>query len=161
MIDVSKCEYEESFRDEDNNCTVYYFTYPKDLGDTEFYSEEDYGNVVSMCISLTADDGGGFYMQMSPTVEEDDVFMDVDWRSLYLDRNYTEETVQQLLDMAPDILPTEMNVPLSGDYGDDLYKQICEYASDFLSEKTGFCHKGFEIDIQIKASKIQWDTSEG
>ena len=116
MINVSKCEYEEYFRDEDNNCTVYYFIYPKDLGETEFYSEEDYGNVVSMCISLTMEDGGGFYMQMSPTVEEDDVLTDVDWRSLYLDINYTEDTIQQLLDLAPYNLPTDMLIPLSGDY---------------------------------------------
>lgn len=72
-----------------------------------------------------------------------------------------EKTTPQLLDLAAsETLPTEMDIPLSGDYEDDLYEQICDYVSDFLSEKTGFCHDGFKLDIKIKASKIKWDTSE-
>lgn len=57
-------------------------------------------------------------------------------------------------------LPNEIHIPLSGDYGDDLFDQICEYTSDFISEKMGFCHEGFDIDIQITASNIKWDMSE-
>lgn len=98
MIDVSKCEFEESFRGE--NCTVYYFTYPKDLTETEFYSEEDYGNVFCMCISLTVLEDGECCLAMSPAVEEVDCLMDVDWRDLYEGINYQPETILALLNMA-------------------------------------------------------------
>ena len=42
--------------------------------------------------------------------------------------------------------------------GKDLYNAICEFASDYITEKTGFCHEGFDIDIEITASNILYDT---
>lgn len=98
MIDVSKCEFEESFADEE--CTVYYFTYPKDLSETEFYSEEDYGDVFCMCISVSVYDNGDCFLAMSPTVEDGDCLMDVDWRDLYEGENYLPEFIPALLEKA-------------------------------------------------------------
>lgn len=98
MIDISKCEFEESHKDE--NCTVYYFTYPKDLNETDFYIEEDYGNVFCMCISLTVLEDGECYLAMSPTVESEDCLMDVDWRDLYEGINYDRDIIPKLLNKA-------------------------------------------------------------
>lgn len=100
MIDVSKCEFEELHKNPEYEETVYYFLYPKCLDETEFYSEEDYGNVVGMCISLTVNDNGDYYVAMSPTVDEGDCLFDVDWRDLYEGINYSEDTVRFLLNMA-------------------------------------------------------------
>ena len=101
MIDITRCEYEESFVDDDCNCTVHYFIYPKSLDETNFCAEEEYGNVKCMCISLTAYDDGGYSLQMSPTVEYEDELFDVDWRALHIDTNFTEETVLGLLGLVP------------------------------------------------------------
>lgn len=98
MIDAGKCEYEEGFRDEDLGIDVFYFIYPKDLSETEFYPEEDYGVVVSMCISLTIFDGGDIMLQMSPSIQEEDRLVDVDWRDLFDGENYTDTTIELLLD---------------------------------------------------------------
>ena len=97
MIDVSKCEYEESHHDIDCGCDVHYFTYPKDLGECEFYSEEDYGNVFCMCISLTVYENGEYNIAMSPTVDEGDSLIDVDWRDLHEGINYTWEMIPELI----------------------------------------------------------------
>lgn len=97
MIDVNKCEYEESVYDTDCECVVHYFTYPKDLGECEFYAEEDYGSVFCMCISLTMYENGECHIAMSPTVEEEDSLFDVDWRDLHEGINYTSEMIPELL----------------------------------------------------------------
>ena len=100
MIDVSKCTFEEKYSDKEYG-TVYYFIYPKDgMDETEFYSEEDYGNVVFTCISLTVSDNGDYYMQMSPTVDEDDYLSDVDWRDLFPGINYDCGIVAELMKIA-------------------------------------------------------------
>ena len=99
MIDVSKCVYEDSYDNPEYDEVTHYFVYPKDLGETEFYSEEDYGNVVSMCISLTINPDGTM-LCMSPTVDEGDYLMDVDWRDLYEGINYTDSMIDQLVRMA-------------------------------------------------------------
>ena len=100
MLDISKCTFEEKYSDKEYG-TVYYFIYPKDgMDETEFYSEEDYGNVVFTCISLTVSDDGDYYMQMSPTVEEDNCFSDVDWRDLFPSVNYDESIVFELRKIA-------------------------------------------------------------
>lgn len=102
MIDPTKCKYEETHEDPLDRTSVHYFTYPKEgleeYGD--FYGEEDYGNVVSACISLTRDARGNCYLQMSPTVEYEDCLMDVDWRDLYEGRHYNAEIVLALLNKA-------------------------------------------------------------
>ena len=57
MIDVEKCEFEESLVGDDMDCTVYYFTYPKeDVGDFSviFPPFDSYGGeVVSLCIAMS------------------------------------------------------------------------------------------------------------
>lgn len=100
MIDVSKCKYEESFIHD--GYTVHYFILPKEelekYGD--FYGEEDYGNVVFACLSLTFNENDDYYVQLSPTIEEDDGYSDVDWRDLYDGIHYNDDTIIQLLKKA-------------------------------------------------------------
>lgn len=100
MIDSSKCKYRDSAGAPWGNALVLYFTYPKDFSEAVFEPEENYGNVVSMCVALSlTKHGGGFdsRMMMSPTVEDGDSIMDVDWVRLEDGRNYTEDTVYRLM----------------------------------------------------------------
>lgn len=100
MIDINKCKFEEKFRNDFYEETVYYFTYPKEgMNEIDFYPEEDYGNVVGTCLSLTMLDNGDYYMQMSPTIAEDEMLSDVEWRDLYEDFNYDYLTVKNLLNL--------------------------------------------------------------
>lgn len=62
-------------------------------------------------------------------------------------------------------LPTEITVTLDDkNYEkneiDELYEEIAEWMSDYISNKTGFCHKGFGLEIKITANHIMWDTDE-
>lgn len=99
MIDPKSCVFEETVVLSGE--TTHYFTYPKEkLEELDFYSENDYGNVVAACISLTVGQDGSFVMQMSPTVEEESGLFDVDWRDLYLGINYTQKTVSALKRLA-------------------------------------------------------------
>lgn len=104
MIDVRKCEYDESFSEEDFGCVIHYFNYPKDMDEIKFDDEKEYGNVVGMCISLSVYDNGIFDMQMSPTIETEEggSFIDVEWRPMREGENYTEETVHALLNLVPE-----------------------------------------------------------
>lgn len=97
MIDPNKCELEEYFEFPDMHETVFYFTYPVDFSEAVFAVPETYGNVVSMCVSLTVSGVNGYSLALSPTVEEGDSIEDVDWVDLEKGRNYTEETVYALL----------------------------------------------------------------
>jgi len=59
------------------------------------------------------------------------------------------------------ILPTTIEVNLNTDeWGDSIFNDICDYASEFITDTTGFCHNGFEIEIKIVASHIKWDVDE-
>ena len=53
-------------------------------------------------------------------------------------------------------LPTEMIIP---DELEEMYKKDKEYAleeiSDWLSEETGFCHDGFEIEKGITKESVE------
>lgn len=55
-------------------------------------------------------------------------------------------------------LPTEMIVP---DELEEMYKKDKEYAleeiSDWLSDETGFCHDGFEIEREITKESVAKD----
>lgn len=55
-------------------------------------------------------------------------------------------------------LPTEMIIP---DELEEMYKKDKEYAleeiSDWLSEETGFCHDGFEIEKGITRQSVEDD----
>lgn len=53
-------------------------------------------------------------------------------------------------------LPTEMIIP---DELEEMYKKDKEYAleeiSDWLSDETGFCHDGFEIEKEITKESVE------
>lgn len=53
-------------------------------------------------------------------------------------------------------IPTEMIIP---DELETIYKEDKEYAleeiSDWLSEETGFCHDGFEIEKEITKESVE------
>lgn len=102
MIDVTKCELEDYFRDNDNECTVYYFVYPKELGDAFAcrIDEEIADPIVCYCISLTKWDYGGYAFCMSPTVQYGDSLSDVCWFDLCHGIDYDGETITALLDKA-------------------------------------------------------------
>lgn len=55
-------------------------------------------------------------------------------------------------------LPTEMIIP---DELEEMYKEDREYAleeiSDWLSEETGFCHDGFEVEKVITKESVEDD----
>ena len=55
-------------------------------------------------------------------------------------------------------LPTELVVP---DEFEEMYKEDEEYAldeiSDWLSDETGFCHAGFEIEKVITKESVEYD----
>lgn len=57
-----------------------------------------------------------------------------------------------------DELPTEMIIP---NKLEELYKKDREYAleeiSDWLSDETGFCHAGFEIERRITRKSVEND----
>lgn len=97
MIDINKCEFEESFEDNETGDTTYYFLYPKDFTEIEFYAEEEYGNVVCMTISISVQPDMDIYVQMSPTVDEGDALYDVDWRDLYENENYMFDDIIKLI----------------------------------------------------------------
>lgn len=100
MIDVSQCKLEDSYCDGEFDCIVHYFTYPKELGEQEYRSRFDYGNVVSTCISLSQYSNGYCDLQISPTVQNGTSLSDVDWFDLEEGVGYTAETVTALLKMA-------------------------------------------------------------
>ena len=95
MIDVSKCEYEECFVNDELGGVVYYFTYPVDLDEADF-CKDDYGDAVMMCLSLTYENGD-FRLDMSPTVEDEGELLDVDWKELHEGVNYNLHTLVGLM----------------------------------------------------------------
>ena len=97
MIDISKCNLEDIYEDKEYEETTYYFTYPKSMDETEFYPEDDYGNVVCMCVSIVVGNNGVARVMMSPTVDEDGYLSDADWRDLYDGVNYKNEDIERLI----------------------------------------------------------------
>ena len=58
-------------------------------------------------------------------------------------------------------LPTELEISLSDlPDGDEIFAEIENAVTDYLSDKTGFCHEGYVLEIKIKASQIMWDVDE-
>lgn len=56
--------------------------------------------------------------------------------------------------------PNEFMVDiLSLPEGEALYEEIAELVSDYISDLTGLCHKGFSMDVAIKVSEIDYDRS--
>ena len=56
-------------------------------------------------------------------------------------------------------LPTTIQIPVEH-LPDDMYEELCDFVSDYISERTGFLHNGFQIDVKITASNIMYDTDE-
>ena len=96
MIDVNKCVYEETAMSRHGQVTDY-FVYPKDMEEAGFGAEEEYGNVVQMCIAMIKNEDGSICLQMSPTIDEDDELCDVEWKDLRPDINYTDDVITGLV----------------------------------------------------------------
>ncbi len=96
MIDLTKCEFEEHFRDDELETDVYYFIYPE-LFELSRFDLEPTDNVISMCIALSVYDYDDVTLQISPTVAEEDVLSDVDWRALCPGIDYDERTDVEML----------------------------------------------------------------
>lgn len=56
-------------------------------------------------------------------------------------------------------LPKTIKIPVEH-LPDDMYEELCDFVSDYISELTGFLHYGFEIDVKITARNIMFDTDE-
>lgn len=102
MINTSLCVYEESLREDDYDLTVHYFVYPKAMNEVNFEDEQAYidysqGEITQMCIALTEYGNGAITLQMSPTMEDEDGFLDIDWRDLEPNVNYDDTTISDLL----------------------------------------------------------------
>ena len=102
MINTSLCVYEESVREDDYDFTIHYFVYPKAMNEVNFEDEQVYvgysqGEITRMCIALAVYDSGAITLQMSPTIEDEDGFFDVDWRDLEPNVNYDDTTISDLL----------------------------------------------------------------
>ncbi len=55
-------------------------------------------------------------------------------------------------------LPTEMEISLSElPNSSEIFDEVEAGVTNYLSDKTGFSHGGYELEIKIKASKIKWD----
>ena len=94
MIDISKCVYEETHYSEEG--TTHYCVCPKEwLNEHEFYPEEDYGKVVSTCLAFFYNEYEE-HLMLSPTIEDDGMFFDVDWRDLYEGEDYDSELLDEL-----------------------------------------------------------------
>lgn len=100
MLDATKCEFEESYCDGEIG-DVYYFTYPKELGEELIGSvtlPEPYkGEIVSMCVSLTVYSPDVFDIAISPTVEYGDSLSDLDFHDLEDGYEYDAATVIPIL----------------------------------------------------------------
>lgn len=64
--------------------------------------------------------------------------------------------------MNTDCLPKELKVSLAElmDTDPALYEEICDFASEYISDQTGFCHNGFTLDGKIEISEIKYDCME-
>ena len=52
-------------------------------------------NVVSTCLAFFYNEDTAYFM-LSPTVEDNDMLFDVDWRDLYYGEDYDEELLDEL-----------------------------------------------------------------
>lgn len=100
MIDPTKCEFDDYYHNPIDGSDTYYFTYPKDdYPFSGFLPFEEYGEVVSVCISLDIDCNGERWMMASPTIEEDCGTSDVDWCGLVPGIDYDSTIELKLLKM--------------------------------------------------------------
>ena len=137
MIDISKCVFTDSYRSDEGHDS-YYFDYPTDLTLANFDLEPD-DNVVSMCIRLDVFDSGEHELCISPTVEEEDSYVDVDWNYLYENVHYVRQDIVKLLEIVKDTvdyyLVVRQNMVLEDDdtpYGGTSFRG--ERLCDFLTE---------------------------
>ena len=83
-INVEECKFETTFTPRDAGCVIHYYDYPVPFGDIEFYHDDNYGRVVTMCLAVEQYDDGRIAAEISPTVYDsaEDAFVDVDWMPL-------------------------------------------------------------------------------
>ena len=43
------------------------------------------------------------------------------------------------------------------DFNNEIHQEIADWVNDYISDKTGFCHKGFKFEINV--TNIEWDKS--
>jgi hypothetical protein len=41
------------------------------------------------------------------------------------------------------------------DFDEQIHQEIADWLNDYISDKAGFCHKGFRFEIHVK--DIKWD----
>lgn len=57
--------------------------------------------------------------------------------------------------------PANMSIEVNEELiGNEEYENLCEIVSDYISDKTGFCHNGFDIKMSIDLNNIKWDISD-
>lgn len=97
MLDLSLCRPEECFRFDDH--TEFFFEYPEPYGDVEFFHDDNYGNVVAMCLMVTEDKLGYVSVEISPTVyvPSEDSLIDVDYRPLDDGVDYNLDDILKLI----------------------------------------------------------------
>lgn len=107
MIDPGKCTLEDYWHNDEYSCDTYYFRYPRDeYPFRDFRPLEEYGNVVSFCISFTTYPNRTYDISVSPTVEFDDGEWqsDVDWRDMIEGLEYDEVTLRKLEKIAAEAM---------------------------------------------------------
>lgn len=78
------------------------FSTADEMDEANFEDEQAYigyfqGEITQMCIALTVYDSEAITLQMSPTIENEYGFIDVDWRDLEPNVNYDDTTISDLL----------------------------------------------------------------
>ena len=96
MIDPRKCKFEDTYHNDFENSDIYYFQYPTELSEIKFAEHDK----VCCCISLTVGSNGGYYMQISPTVQNENGSSDIDWVDLEDGIHYNDGICRKLLEMA-------------------------------------------------------------
>ena len=102
LIDVSKCEFEES-RDLSDVIEeqTFFYSYPFDLNEAQFTFDNCYYNkIISMCIALTMFDAHSIElhsMMISPIIHGGNA---IGWVELLPNINYTIDDVDRLLNKA-------------------------------------------------------------
>jgi len=100
MLDLSLCRSQECFHFGDpDERTEFFFEYPEPYGTVEFFHDDNYGNVVSMCLMVTEDPVGHVSVEISPTVymPSEDAFIDVDWFTLDEGVDYNLDDILKLI----------------------------------------------------------------
>lgn len=97
MIDPNKCVLVDVYESPDGYVDCY-FEYPVDLGECVWHVDESKVCAMEVCLSFSKYEDGA-YLQMAPCIEYDYGVSAEDWTDLEEGINYTEETVNALMQM--------------------------------------------------------------